>query len=97
MTFLQIIDFHMNRFDELQTLEQEWRTATEGKRTLQRSMVVRDRADASHYLVLAFFDSYESAMENSALPETASFAEKQAALADGGFTFVDFDVVEDFD
>ena len=46
-------------------------------------------------LILAFFDSYEAAMENSNLPETAEFSEKQAALLDGPLTFQDLDVIED--
>jgi hypothetical protein len=47
------------------------------------------------YLILAFFDSYESAMENSNLPEKSQFSEKQAALLDGPMAFQDFAVIED--
>jgi hypothetical protein len=82
-------------FDELQALGDEFFAATEGKRTLQRSLVTRDRNDPDRHLILAFFDSYESAMENSNLPETAAFAEKQMALLDGAPTFFDLDVIED--
>ena len=64
-----------------QALDDEWEQATEGKRTLRRSIITRDRNDPDRYLILAFFDSYESAMENSNLPETAAFAEKQMPLA----------------
>ena len=49
----------------------------------------------SDTLILAFFDSYEAAMENSNLPETSEFSEKQAALLDGPMTFQDLDVIED--
>ncbi len=45
--------------------------------------------------MIVFFDSYESAMENSNLPETQAFAESLAALLDGPPTFLDLDVVED--
>jgi hypothetical protein len=82
-------------FDELQALGDEFFAATAGKRTLQRSLVTRDRNDPDRYLILAFFDSYESAMENSNLPETAAFAEKQMPLLDGPPTFFDLDVIED--
>jgi hypothetical protein len=95
MSFIQIIDMHTKSFDELNALGDEWRAATEGKRTLQRSIIARDRNDPDRYLLLAFFDSYESAMENSQLPETAAFAEKQMALVDGAPTFHDLDVVDD--
>ncbi len=95
MAFLQMIEGRTSRMDELQELDDQWEKATEGKRTLRRSFVVRDRNDAERYVILAFFDSYESAMENSNLPETQEFAEKQAALVDGPMTFRDFDVVDE--
>jgi hypothetical protein len=95
MAFIQIVDMHTSKFDEIDRLQEEWRTATEGKRTLRRSIVARDRNDADHYVVLAFFDSYESAMTNSNLPETAQFGEKQAPLLDGPIGFTDLEVVED--
>ncbi len=95
MEFIQIIDCHTEKFDELMTLEAEWRAATEGKRTLRRSIVTRDRNDPHHYLVFAFFDSYDSAMQNSNLPETSAFGQQQAALMDRPLAFTDLDVVSD--
>lgn len=95
MSFVQIIDLHTDRYEEIDALEAEWRAATEGRRTLQRAVVTRDRNDADHYVVLAFFDSYESAMENSALPETSAFGQKQSALVDRPITFTDLDVIDD--
>ena len=38
------------------------------------------------------FDSYESAMENSRLPETGEFAQKLGALCDSPPTFRNLDV-----
>jgi hypothetical protein len=95
MAFVQIIEMHTRNYDELQALGDEFFAATEGKRTLQHSFVTSDRNDPDRYLILAFFDSYESAMENSNLPETAAFAEKQMPLLDGPSTFYDLDVIED--
>ena len=95
MPFIQIMDMHSSKFDEIQKLDDEWRTATTGKRTLQRSVVARDRNDPEHYVVLAFFDDYESAMVNCNLPETAEFGAKQNALVDGQMAFTDLDVIED--
>ena len=97
MAFVQVIDFRTSQFDELMALDAEWRKATEGKRTLRRSIVARDRNDANHYLVFAFFDDYESAMANSALPETGEFATKQQALASAPATFIDLDILDDSD
>ena len=95
MEFVQIIECRTSKFDEILKLEQEWRRATEGKRTLLRSIVTRDRNDPNRYLILAFFDSYESAMANSNLPETGEFGAKQAQLAEAPMVFTDLDVVED--
>jgi quinol monooxygenase YgiN len=94
MAFVQIIEMRTTRVDELTALEEEWEKATEGKRTLRRSIVTRDRKDPNRYLVLAFFDDYESAMVNSNLPETNEFGRKQAELLDGPMAFTDLDVIE---
>lgn len=95
MAFVQIMEFNTDRFEEGQALERDWEARTEGKRTLRRQVVGRDRSDPTRHVVLAFFDSYESAMENSNLPETQEFAEKWAALADGPPRFIDLDILED--
>jgi len=39
-------------------------------RTVRRELLARDHSDPGRYFAIAFFDSYESAMENSDLPET---------------------------
>jgi hypothetical protein len=95
MEFIQIIECHTSKFDELAAIEQEWRAATEGKRTLRRSFVTRDRNDPNRHLIIALFDDYDSAMANSNLPETTEFGEKQAALVDSPMIFTDLDVLED--
>ncbi len=95
MAFIQIIESRTSKIDELLAMEDEWEKATEGKRTLQRSIIARDRNDPERYLILAFFDSYESAMVNSNLPETTESGQKQAALLDGPMTFTDLDVIDD--
>jgi quinol monooxygenase YgiN len=92
MPFVQIIEGRTSKFDEIMKIEEEWRKATEGKRTLLNSVVGRDRNDPDHFMVLAYFESYESAMANSNLPETGEFAAKQMALLDGPPTFYDLDV-----
>lgn len=95
MAFIQVVECRTSRFDEIRALEQEWRQATEGKRTLRRSIIARDRNDPQRHLILAFFDSYESAMENSNLPETSEFGRKQAELVDGPVLFHDLDVIDE--
>jgi hypothetical protein len=95
MKFVQIMEMRTKRVDEITALEGEWERATEGKRTLRRSIVGRDRNDPDRYVVLAFFDDYESAMVNSTLPETNEFGQKQQALLDAPIQFTDLDIIDD--
>jgi quinol monooxygenase YgiN len=95
MAFIQTIEVTTSKIDEIRALEEKWRAATEGKRTLRRSIICHDRNDPKKYVIFAFFDSYESAMQNSQLPETSEFADAQRALLDGEPVFRDFDVIEE--
>jgi hypothetical protein len=94
MAFIQIIDFRSQDFDQIHALDEEWARSTEGKRTARRSILTRDRNDPDHYRVIVFFDSYESAMKNSELPETQTISQKMAAISESP-AFHDLDVVED--
>ena len=95
MEFIQIIEVKTSKLDEIRALDAEWEKATEGKRTARRSIVTQDRNDPEQVRIIVFFDSYESAMENSRLPETQDFATKWVELADAPPRFLDLDVVED--
>ncbi len=95
MEFIQIIECRTDRYDDLMALEEQWRAATEGKRTLRRTIVARDRKDPKRLVVFAFFDDYESAMINSELPETGEFGRQQQALLEAPMTFQDLDVLAD--
>ena len=94
MGFIQIIDFRTNDIDAIKKSHDDWLAATEGKRTIRREIAAQDRNDPSHYVILAFFDSYESAMENSALPETQATAAEFVAAAEA-MTFLDLDIIEE--
>lgn len=95
MAFVQIIEFRTTDIEGAQQVNEQWRQATDGKRTLRRELLARDRDDPDRYVVLAFFDSYESAMENSALPETQASAEQYQKLSDGPPVFRDLDILQD--
>jgi hypothetical protein len=92
---MQIIDFHTSRYEEGAKAVDEYLAKTEGRRTNRHSIVCRDREDETHYLNLVFFDSYEEAMKNSAMPETNELAEKLASLSDGPASFLNLDIVRD--
>lgn len=95
MPFIQIIDMKTDQYEAIDALDRDWERETEGRRTVRRSIVCRDRNDPEHYMILVFFDSYESAMENSALPETATLAEKMGGLLSTPPAFHDLEVVDD--
>ena len=95
MSFIQIIEMRTKNHEELQALGDEYFERTEGRRTVKRSYVTRDRSDPERYVLVVLFDSYESAMENSQLPETGELAQKQAQLLDGPPVFSDLDVIDE--
>lgn len=95
MAFIQIVECRSSQPEELKKIDTEWRAATEGKRTLRRSITLVDHNDQSHFFILAFFDSYESAMENSNLPATKEFAERLNTVVNGPMIFRDLEVIED--
>lgn len=95
MSFVQIIDCRTKHPDKMAELDKEWEASVAGQHTVRRQIVTKDRNDPDRYLVFVFFDSYESAMENSNLPGTQANAEKYAALVEGTPTFIDLDVLED--
>jgi hypothetical protein len=97
MPFIQIVEYTTENFDldQMRANAEELERATEGRSTVRRAIITQDRNNPNRYLSLIFFDSYESAMENSNLPETQAFAAKMTAAISGPPTFHDLDVLED--
>jgi hypothetical protein len=95
MAFIQIIEFRTSKFADMQAVGNEWEKATEGKRKAGRRVLCQDKDNPERYFNIVFFDSYEDAMENSALPETDAFSKKMMSFADGAPNFYNLDVVED--
>lgn len=95
MAFVQIIEYTTSRFDEAQALAAEWDAAAgDGPRPLRR-VVCRDRDAPGRYAVVVFFESYETAMENSEHPTTQEFSRRMGELMDGPPVFRNLDVVDD--
>jgi hypothetical protein len=95
MAFVQLIEFRAADVEEVRRIDDEWRRATEGKRTARRELLARDHSDPDRYFAVVFFDSYESAMENSSLPETQAAAEQYQKATTGQPVFYDLDILED--
>jgi quinol monooxygenase YgiN len=96
MAFIQIVEFTTDDIDAVRQIDQRWMEATEGRRTARRQIVTRDRNQPNRYLVIVFFDSYESAMLNSQMPETQEFASQYQGVTDS-VAFHDLDVIDDED
>ena len=90
--FVQIIQYKTSKFDEMQKLIDKFREDTAGKRTNTRGMSCRDRDNAGTFMNIVEFPSYEAAMKNNDLPETAALAQEMQKLADGPPTFYNLDI-----
>ncbi|MHA5052739.1 ester cyclase [Streptomyces sp. SD15] len=95
MTFVQLIDCKTSRFDEMNRLMDTWAELTKGKRTATHNIIGKDRSDASHFIEIVEFLSFDEAMRNSNLPETDKIFREMVALCDEMPTFTDLDVVRD--
>ncbi len=95
MAFVQIIEFRTSQLDDMRRVEDEWERATKGKRKTARRILCHDRDNPDRYFEVVFFDSYQDAMQNSALPETDALSKKMLGFANGPATFYNLDVEDD--
>ena len=93
MSFIQIMEMVTTQPDEVQALADEWMAATAGRRTAQRGTFTKDRDRPNTYLQIVEFPSYDDALANSTLPETAAFANRLFELCDEPPNFLNLDVV----
>ena len=94
MKFVQTIEFTTSRIDEVNQALDELLAATDGGGATRGTMT-QDRERPNTYLQIVEFPSYEEAMKNSELPETAAFAQQMAELCDGPAIFRNLDVVRE--
>lgn len=93
MHFVQLIEFHTAKKDELDALMDEWEEITGGKRTASRAVLTVDHEAPDAYYEFVEFPSYDAAMKNSKLPETDALAQRMRALCDREPAFHNLDVV----
>ena len=91
MKFIQTIAYTTSDPDAMAALAGEEDYA--GSPGLVSIRVLKDRDRENAYLVVAEFETYELAMENSARPETDALAKRMAELVDGPPEFTNYDVV----
>lgn len=94
MTFIQTVSFSSSRFEEMQKLMDEWNASMPAPSPgFVGTKVLRDRDRDTAFMVIAEFESYETAMENSNKPETTAFAERMGELTDGPPTYGNYEVM----
>lgn len=92
MACIQLIEITTTQPDAVEALVSERRMVSSGRRTAQRGTFTQDRERPDTYVQIVEFPSYDEAMANSDLPETASFAERLRQLCDGPILFRNLDV-----
>jgi quinol monooxygenase YgiN len=95
MKFVQTISFTTAREDEMRALSQEWSENGGESPGLLSTKVLRDRDRENTYVVVAEFENFELAMENSARPETDAMAKRMAELVDAPPVFTNYDVIDE--
>lgn len=95
MAFAQIVECDASDVEDIKRIEREWEEATEGERTARRVLLCQDRDRPGHLFEMVFFDSYDSAMANSQLPQTEEYAQKMREATDGEPTFHNLEIIED--
>jgi quinol monooxygenase YgiN len=93
--FIQTVRFSTTRMDEMNALNDEYDVEGSGAPGFLGAKVVKDRDRDNAYMVIAEFESYELAMENSARPDTDAFAKKMGELVDGEIAYGNYDVIDE--
>jgi quinol monooxygenase YgiN len=95
VSFIQTISYTTTRVDDIRAVSDEFERDNPNAPGLVGLKFLKDRDRENAYLVIAEFESYDVAMENSARPETDAFARKMAELVDAPPVFGNYDVIED--
>lgn len=95
MGFIQIIEFRTSKVDQVRASAEEWERSTEGTNKVRRRILTEDRDNPGRYFNIVFFDSFDDAAENSAMPETDELSQKMQRLGDGPPSFYNLDVIDE--
>ena len=96
MAFVQTILFTTSRVDEIKAMGDDYEREQGGQAPgFRGSRILKDRDRENAYVIIAEFESYELAMENSQRPETDAFAQRMSELVDGEVTYGNYDVIDE--
>lgn len=92
MAFIQTITIVTDKIEAVESILDEWITATTGERTAQRATLTSDRDHPNTYMQIVEFPSYEAAMENSRLAQTSRLADRLSQVCKTQPLFHNLDV-----
>ena len=96
MRFLQTIAWKTSRPDEMKALADRFQAENPDPGPGFHGLkMLKDRDQENSYLMIAEFENYDLAMQNSARPEVDAFSKEMMALADGPPVFGNYDVIEE--
>jgi hypothetical protein len=95
MKCLQIVEFRTSRLEEIRAVLEQWRQATEGRRTATSMRLTKDRDRRNRYLWIVEFPSHEDAMRNHDLFETQQMTQQMTELSDGKPAFRNLDLIDE--
>ena len=91
--FIQLIEFHTSRRDELLELARRWSSDATGSGTARSARLCTDRDEPGAWRLIVEFPSYDTAMQNSERTETQAMSREFVSLCDGEPVFRNLDVV----
>jgi hypothetical protein len=92
---VQNIEFRTKHKDEMESIADKLLPQRGPDWTARRGVVCEDSDDRGRLFQVVFFDSYESAMQNSNLPITQQLNERMTPLMEGTPTFYNLEVIDD--
>lgn len=95
MSFVQVIEYPGADLEEVKRVNEEWKDATEGKRTAKRILLGRYREQPDRICEIVFFESHDDAERNNDLPETREYAKKLRDISPEEPRFFDLEVVDE--
>ena len=95
VSFVQTIAYTTSKPDDMRALGDEFNRENPTSPGLVNVRVFKDRDRENSYLLVAEFESYEQAMENSGRPEVDALSKRMAELADAAPVFTNYDVIQE--
>ena len=91
-SFIQLIDYETDRAAEIDAAMRSAMSDGDAMPGFVRLDHTRDHDNPRHFTTIVEFASYESAMANSAKPETGEMASQLASMCTSGPSYTNLDV-----